>query len=105
MTRRISDDKLTLGCGKIPVGHIDGYALLTLGFEPVKEQGQIRRLIVPDQLLQRSQLVLIDVLGIRQQPSNERRLPVVDTTCRTESKELFIFVLLEKCFNISHGWN
>ena len=39
--RRVGDDELTLRCGKIAVGHVDGDALLALGTETVGEQRQV----------------------------------------------------------------
>ena len=41
MARRVGHPKAALRRGKEPVGHVDGDALLALGLQAVKQQGQV----------------------------------------------------------------
>ena len=41
MARCVSYDEFPYGCGKVPVGHINGDALLAFVLEPVSEQAEV----------------------------------------------------------------
>ena len=46
MAWRVGDDEGAAGRGKIPVGDVDGDALLALRRQPVDQQGEVPRLTV-----------------------------------------------------------
>ena len=96
---RVGDDELAPGRGEVPVGDVDGDALLALGLEPVGEQRQVEVLAgVADGggvLLQRGEMILVDHLRVVQQPPDQRGLAVVDAAARQEPQQVLALVLGE----------
>ena len=43
MARCVGDDELSFGCGKIPIRHINGDALLAFGTQTVRQQAEVSR--------------------------------------------------------------
>jgi hypothetical protein len=85
----VGDDEFPLGRGEVAVGDVDRDALLALGAQAVGHQGEIG-VIVPALLrglLDGGQLVLHDGLGVVEQSTDERRLAVVDGTCRRDPQQ------------------
>ena len=104
MPRRVGDDELAPRAGEEAVGDVDRDALLALGRQPVDEQGEIDLLAlrpVPFAVaLQRVQLVVEDLLALVEQPSDQRRLAVVDAAASDEAQELLLLLLLQPGANI-----
>ena len=74
VSRRVGDDELAIGRGKVAVGDIDGDALLALGAQPVHQQRQVdlvpRR---PHGLAVAGggcELILIQELGVVEEPAD-----------------------------------
>ena len=102
VARRVGDDELPPGRRKIPVGHVDGDALLPFGLETVQQHGQVGRLVLADHLLERGEVVLVDVLRVGQEPADQRGLAVVHAARRTEAEQFLFFVLREECLDVGH---
>ena len=104
MPRRVGNDELPLRGRKIAVRHIDGDALLALGLQSIGQQRKIdmaARGPVHAALLHRRKLVLVDALGVVQQPSDQRALAVVDAAGRRKAQHLLLEMRLEKLFKLS----
>ncbi len=88
---RVGDDELALGRREEAVGDVDGDALLALGLQPVDQQGEIDvvagRAVLLRIALERGELVLEYLPGVRQQPADQRRLAVVDRTAGQEAQQ------------------
>ena len=82
MAGRIGDNKGTLRCREKPMGNIDGYSLLPLILQSVKQQRKInvipRGAKPPRLLLQCRQVVVKDQRAIVEEPADQRRLAVID---------------------------
>ena len=90
MTRRISNYELSLGRGKISVGHIDCNSLLAFSAETIGKIGQIHLSTTGNvgRSFQRIHLVLHDRLGIIQQTANERGLAIVYRAASVEAQQI-----------------
>ena len=81
-----------VGQRHVPVGHVDGDALLALGLEPVGEQGEVdlpgwdRRARPPDRPGQ-LEGVLGHGVGVGQQPADQGGLAVVDAAAGDQADE------------------
>ena len=68
MARAIGNDELSLVGGEIPIGHINGYALLPFGSQAIHQQGKIQRfagIALPLAILvQGCEVILKNQLGI-----------------------------------------
>ena len=86
----VGDDELPGRGGEVAVGHIDGDPLLALGPQTVGEEGQVGVLVatLAADALHRLQLVLEDGLGVEEQPTDQRALPVVHRSCRSQAEQL-----------------
>jgi hypothetical protein len=79
------------------VRHVDRNPLLAFGSQAVGEQGGIEiasgGTVQFGVALYGRQLILVDHLGVVQEPSDERALPVIDAPARDESQQLLVLVL------------
>ena len=79
-----------------PIGDVDGYALLALGFETVDQQGEIDvvagRSMLSGIALERGKLILENLPGVGKQASDQRRLAVVDRTAGQEAQKRFLLL-------------
>ena len=80
VARRVGDDELATRRREVAVRDVDRDALLALGAEAVGEQREVRvvEAAVAARALDRFELVLEDLLGLEQQPADQRALAVVD---------------------------
>ena len=102
MARGVRDDEAAARRGEVAVGHVDRDALLPLGLEPVREQGQVDRVAVepPRIAVQGGELVVVDRLAVAQQAPDERRLAVVDAARSGEAQQLRLAVGLQQGLHI-----
>ena len=93
---RVGDDELALRRGEEAVGDVDGDALLALGLQPVDQQREIDVVaggaVLARIALQRGKLVLEDLLGVVEQPADQRRLAVVDRTAGQEAQQRLLLL-------------
>ena len=77
---RVGDDELAARGREVAVRDVDGDALLALGAQAVGEQREVRvvEALVAAGALDRLELVLEDLLGVEEQPPDQRALAVVD---------------------------
>jgi hypothetical protein len=105
--RRVGDDELALLAGEEAVGHVNRDALLAFGGKTVDEQSEIDflalRAVAPAVGLQRRELIFEDLLRFVQQPSDQRRLAVVDAAAGNEPQQLLFLLLGEPGMNIGGG--
>ena len=96
---RVGDDELPLLGREVAVGHVDRDALFPLGSKPVDEQRQVGVAALGAVLLavalDRRELVLVDALGVVEQPADERALAVVHAAAGEEAEELLALVACE----------
>ncbi|MNI68153.1 hypothetical protein D3C73_1238310 [compost metagenome] len=89
VARRVRDDELARGRGEIAVGHVDGDALLTLGFQAVGQQREIDT-ITRDPLVLGArdgvQLVGEHALAVVEQTADQGGLAVIDGTRRDQAQ-------------------
>ena len=83
MPRRIGHDETPPLGGKVPIGDVDGNALLALRFQAIDQQREIELADRRGAEARRvgaecRQLVLVKQAAIKQQPPDQRRLAVVD---------------------------
>ena len=92
MAWSIGNDEFPLRSGEIPVGHVDGDALLPLGTESVRQESQVDFLIATasGSLLDSLELVLENRLRVIEKPAYERALSVIHTARRSEAEQLHI---------------
>ena len=83
---RVGQDEGASRRREVPVGDVDGDALLALGAQAVGERGQVRGAVAP--LRDGGQLIGEQELGVQQQPADERRLPVVDRSGGGQPQQL-----------------
>ena len=99
VTRCIGDDELALRRREEAIGHVDRDALLAFRFEPVDQQREIDvlagRAVLPGILLERGKLVLEDQLRVVEQPSDQRRLAVIDRSAGKKTQERLVLLLGE----------
>ena len=94
MARGIGDNKGAFGCREKPVGDVDSYALLPFVLQPVQQQRKID--VFPGGaeparfLLERRQLVFQDQCAVIEEPTNQRRLAVVDRSAGQEAQEILV---------------
>ena len=80
---------------EVAVRDVDGDALLALGLQAVGQQGEVDLAGAggADLLaiaLHRGELVLVDHLGVVQQPADERALAVIDASGREEAQHAVV---------------
>ena len=87
---RVGDDELAPRRREVAVRDVDRDALLALGAQAVGEQREVRvvEALVAAGALDRLELVLEDLLGLEQQPPDERALAVVDRPRGREPQQL-----------------
>jgi len=91
----VTDDELARGGSEVAVGHVDGDALLALGAQAVRQQGQVGL----TRALHTRQVVLQHGLGVHQQAANQRALAVVDRAAGDEFEgRKVLFVVHGSCF-------
>jgi hypothetical protein len=72
----VGEDERAPRGGEVPIGDIDGDALLALGAQAVGERGQVGRSVPA--LRHRGQLIGQQQLGVEQQPADQRRFVIVN---------------------------
>jgi hypothetical protein len=97
VARRIGDDELAAVGREIAVGDVDGDPLLALGLQAVGQEGQVDltgagRTDLLAIALHRGELVLVDHLGVVQQPADERALAIVDAAAGQEAQQFLLLV-------------
>ena len=90
VTWGVGEDVGPGGGREVPVGDVDGDALLALGAQAVGEQGQVGRVEAPVAAgpLDRRELVREDGLGVVEQPAHQRGLPVVHAPGRGQPEQV-----------------
>jgi len=90
VARGVRDDEGAPGGGEIAVRDVDGDALLALRPKAIGQQGQFRALeaLAAARLDDVAQLVVGYLLGVVEQPPDQRRLPVVDAAGGRQPQEL-----------------
>jgi hypothetical protein len=105
--RRIGDDELALLAGEETIGDVDRDALLALGRKPVDQQREVDLLAlcaVPFAVaLERGELVVENLLGLVQQPPDQRRLAVIDAAAGDEAQQLLVLLLGEPAADVGRG--
>ena len=101
MPRRIRDYELPPRRSKIAVRHIDRDSLLTLRPQAIRQQRQVqhtrrRRTLARN----RPQIILIHRLRVIQQPSNQRRFPIIHRACRRKSQQIPSMIFGQKIGHI-----
>ena len=86
----VGDDEPALRGGEVAVGDVDRDALLALGAQAVGQQGEVDELVAhpPAGLLDVRQLVGEHLLGVIQQPADQRALAVVDRPRGGEAQQV-----------------
>ena len=98
---RVGDDELALVGREITVGDIDGDALLALGLEAVGQEREIHlsghagRAELGAIALHGGKLILVDHLGIVQEPTDERGFSIVDGAARQKAKQFLFLMAIE----------
>jgi len=99
VARGVGDDELALLRRVVPVGHVDGDALLALGLQAIDEQSEVgsvlRRTVARGVGGDGREVILVDHLAVVEEEADEGALPVIDRAARDETQELFPLVLLE----------
>ncbi len=107
VSRSIGDNELALLAGEEAIGDVDGDALLALGGEPVDQQREVDALalrpMLPAVSLQRRKLVVENLLGVVEQPADQRRLPIVHAAARDEAQKLLPLLLREPFRDVGGG--
>ena len=90
VARGVGEDVGPGGGREVPVGDVDGDALLALGAQAVGEQRQVGRVEAPvaADALDGRELVREHRLGVVEQPAHERGLPVVDGARRRQPEQV-----------------
>ena len=90
VARGVGDDEFALGRGEVPVGDIDGDALLALRAQAVGQEGEVGVVVAAGVArgLDGLELVGEDRLGVEQEPTDECRLAVIDRTSGRESQQV-----------------
>ena len=93
---RVGDDEHPLVGGKIAIGHIDGDALLALGFQSVGQQRRIKvrasGAVGQRVLADRGQLILVDRFGVMQEPADEGGFTIIDASAGEKPQKILGFV-------------
>ncbi len=91
MPRGVGHDEGPPRRREVPVGHVDGDALLALCGQAVDEEGEVDgRPLCPKALriaFGGVELVLRDCSGVVQEPADQRRLAIVDGAAGDEPQE------------------
>ena len=99
MARGVGDNELALVGGEIPVGNINGDALLALRLQAVHQQGQVQLLAGgahPGTVgFQAGHVILIDHLGVMEQAADQRAFTVVHAAAGKQAQEFLVFVLFQ----------
>ena len=98
MSRRVGNDELPLGGGKIAVGHINGDALFPFGPQTVGEQCQVDLLAAGafTGTFDGLKLVLKNSFAVIQQTADEGALTVIHTACRGKTEELHVQISVDQ---------
>ncbi|CNV32608.1 Uncharacterised protein [Salmonella enterica subsp. enterica serovar Bovismorbificans] len=82
MARRVGDNKFSFFRGEIAVRDVNSNALLTLGLQPIDQQRQIEffslRAMTFTVIMQRRELIFINLQGIVQQTTYQRTFTVIN---------------------------
>ena len=104
VSRSVGDDKLALVGREVAICHVDGDALLALGFQTVEQQGVVNLACAGiahalGVALQGRELVFVEFFRVKQQAADERALTVVHAARREQAQQVFALVLVEIFFN------
>ena len=104
VSRGVGDDKLTLVGREVAIRHVDGDALLALGFQPVEQQGVVNLACagIAHALrvaLQGRELVFVEFFRVEEQAADERALAIVHAAGREQAQQVLALVLVEIFFN------
>lgn len=82
MARRVGDNKFSFFRGEIAVRDVNSNALLTLSLQPIYQQRQIEffslRAMTFTVIMQRRELIFINLQGIVQQTTYQRTFTVIN---------------------------
>ena len=105
VARRVGDDELARLGGEEAISDVDRDALLTLGREPVDEEREVERFALRALLLavagECRNLIVEQQLRIVEQPSDQRRLAVIDAAAGDEAQQRLALARLDpavECF-------
>ena len=94
VARRVGDDELAFVRREEAVGDVDRDALLALGGEAIDEQRKIEIVALRSELLrigaERRELIVEQRLRFVEQPTDQRRLAVVDAAAGDEAQQVFL---------------
>ena len=90
VARAVRDDELSVRRGRVPVRDVDGDALLALGAQPVRDEGEVDLAEAPAFRCRfdRGDLVVEELAGVVEKSADERALAVVDRSDRGEPEEV-----------------
>jgi hypothetical protein len=91
----VGDDEFARRGREVPVGHVDGDALLALGPEPVRDAREVQHARAPA-LGRVGEVVVVDRVRVDQEPPDQRGLPVVHRADRDEAQQILLLVALEE---------
>ena len=99
VTGGVGDDELTLFCGEVAVGHVDGDPLFTFRLQSVEQQCIVDGSPLGADLftvrLQRLQLIFKNHLRIPEQPPDQGAFTIIDTAAGYEAEHGFFFMAFE----------
>ena len=104
MARGVGNNEFAFGGRKIAIGDIDGDALFAFGLEAVGQQGGIKLRVgraVPNRVFFYGlKLILIDHLGVVQEPANQGALAVIHAAAGQKAQQVLALMLGEIGFDI-----
>ena len=96
MSRRVGDNKFTLLGREVAVGHVDSDALLALRLQSVYQQRQVELFalgaVTLAVVVQRGELIFIDLTRIVQQAADQRAFAVVDAAAGEKTQQTFMLL-------------
>ena len=100
--RGVSDDKFALLGGEIAIGHVDGDALLALGLQAIHQQRQVQFFalgaVALAVVVQRRELIFIDLAGIVQQTANQGAFTVIDAAAGQKTQQALVLLRVQISF-------
>jgi hypothetical protein len=86
----VGDDELAPGGSEIAIRDVDGDALLAFRPEAVRDQREIDTMsaVQGGRCAQGDELILINCVGVVQQPPNKRRLSIIHAARGNESQQI-----------------
>ncbi|MNZ55908.1 hypothetical protein D3C78_738440 [compost metagenome] len=103
MAWSIGNDKFALLGGEIAIRHVNGDALLALGLKAVHQQGQVElfalRTVTLAVVMQRGELVFVNLTGVMQQTPNQRAFAVIDAAAGQKTQQAFVLLSVQIRFD------